>query len=295
MKAHSSDLCVTHVLAALLAITTLSCSRTTDIQEVGQLVGDTMASLDEASGTSTGNFRETSRLGLEKTMSRLEREPLLSDSDLADATCASSPGFGSCSGDVITRNFGSCTVGLATFTGTVTLTWVDGNAGTTCQMDSQNDTITRNPSFTVTGRRGATLTVSKTGTNGQVITRGVSATTYTFSNDGIRRVFTTSGGSTLFDLTTQTTSDITISGQNRASRTLSGGTLRLTNNLSNVTCDVSPNSVTWNSSCNCAVSGSWSGSCSDGKSFSLTISGCGSASMTIGDETEDFTFDRCYS
>ncbi|RME18236.1 MAG: hypothetical protein D6797_00815 [Bdellovibrio sp.] len=45
--------------------------------------------------------------------------------------------------------------------------------------------------------------------------------------------------------------------------------------------------------CYCATSGTWSGSCSDGKSFSLSIQGCGSAVLTLGEDSESLNFDRC--
>ncbi len=268
----------------------------TDISESGQQIGDAMASVDEAGGSSG------SLAILESTRRVYAR---LSPGDLRDswiqsslfpnafaASCSGASTFGSCTSNVITRTLGSCTVGLATFNGTVTLTFVDAASDSTCQMTSSGHSVTRVPSFTVTGRRGATLTVSKTGTSGQVITKG-SGSSFTFTNDGIRRVFT-KDGSTLFDFTTQTTSGITVTGTSRASRTMSGGNLRVTNNLTSVTCDYVPTGVTWVSTCNCPTSGSWSGSCSDGKTTSLAITGCGAGTLTVGSDTEAFTFDRCY-
>jgi hypothetical protein len=102
----------------------------------------------------------------------------------ANATsCRLANTFGTCTNNVITRTFGDCTVGGATFSGTVTLTFDDAASNSTCQMTTAGHSITRVPAFTVTGRRGATLTVSKTGTVGQKITKG-SGSTFTFTNDG---------------------------------------------------------------------------------------------------------------
>jgi hypothetical protein len=53
--------------------------------------------------------------------------------------------------------------------------------------------------------------------------------------------------------------------------------------------------VSWTSSCNCPSSGSWSGSCSDGNSFSISITGCGSANLTLGEESSSVLFDRCHA
>lgn len=269
----------------------------TDIQETGQQVGDVMASIDESggSGGSLGRTEDGARL-----FQRLESQGILSllEENLFPSAYATACGltstFGSCSSNVIVRTFGGCTIGAATLSGTVTLTW--GGSSSSCAMAAATDTVTRVPAFTLTGRRGATLTVSKTGSVGQRLTwdsgKGASKV-FSFTNDGIRRVFT-AAGSTLFDFTTQTTSAITVTGTNRSNRVLSGGSLRVTNNLNSVTCDYAPTSVAWTSTCTCAASGSWSGSCSDGKTSTITLTGCGTATLAIGSDSEDLTFDRCY-
>jgi hypothetical protein len=117
---------------------------------------------------------------------------------------------------------------------------------------------------------------------------------FTYSNDGISRVFTL-GATTLFNQTTTTTSPVTITGGARANRVMSGGNIRVTNNLTSVTCNYVPTSVTWaaSGSCNCPETGSWAGSCSNGKSTTLSITGCGTANYTEGSETTAVTFDRC--
>lgn len=173
-------------------------------------------------------------------------------------------------------------MGGGTFNGTVTLTW--GGTSSNCVLQNPGDTITRVPNFTVTGRRNATLTVSKTGANGHRLTwdSGVNASkVFKFTNDGIRRVFTGPSGTVLFDLTTTTTSQITVTGTARTSRVMNGGTLRVTNNVSGVTCDFSPSSV------------SWSAACSDGKTSVLTHTGCGTANFTLGSTSTAVTLDRC--
>jgi hypothetical protein len=282
-----------------LALGSLSCGDTIssdDVEEIGQQVGDVMASIDESGGSGGGlAMLEATR----RTYARLAPaeiqdswiEALLLPSAHA-ASCATGT-FAACSSNVITRTFSGCTIGTATFDGTVTLTFSDAASDSTCALASSGHSVTRAPNFTVTGRRGATLAVTKTGTNGQVITRG-SGSTFSFTNDGIRRAFTNASGTTTFDFTTQTTSAITVTGTARAARTLSGGSLRVTNNLTQVTCDYVPSSVTWASTCNCPTSGSWSGSCSDGKSTSLSITGCGTGSITVDSTTASFSFDRCY-
>lgn len=242
---------------------------TVDVEETAQQVGDVMASIDESGGNANGSTSLT-RAG----------------------SCASASTYGACAGSTIVRTFNGCTIGGATLTGTVTLTW----SGGTCALGAANDTITRDPSFTLTGRRGATMTVSKTGAFGQRLTwqsgSGVNKV-FAFDNDGIRRVIA-SGSSTLFDFTTTTTSPLIIQGTQRTNRLINAGTLRVANNLTSVTCDFTPVNVTWSATCNCADSGSWDATCSDGTSASVFITGCGTAIFTLGEARQAMNFDRCY-
>jgi hypothetical protein len=70
-------------------------------------------------------------------------------------------------------------------------------------------------------------------------------------------------------------------------------------NLANYSVTLTASNLTWASSCNCAVSGTLTGSVSggrrDGKSASVTITGCGEADVTIDGETDSVTLDRCGS
>lgn len=286
------------LFSALFGLSQCGTVATTDVEETAQQVGDAMAAIDE-SGGSGGTIADLELN--EKTLRRLSpanflesiQDKLISDSYAA--TCALSSTFGTCSANTITRTFGGCTIGSATLTGTVTLTW--GGASSSCVMAAASDYITRSPSFSLTGRRGATLTSVKTGTFGQKITwsSGSGASTvFSFTNDGIRRLFTATSGAITYDFTTTTTSAITITGTSRASRTLSGGGLRVTNNLTSVICDYVPTNVAWSATCSCPSSGSWAGSCTDGKTTTITMTGCGTATYTLGSDTQSVSFDRCY-
>lgn len=268
-----------------------------DIQETAQQIGDVMASVDESSGTTNGTmaFMESQRKFMAVKDKQLPGNiiqdvfSLLTPIKSAQAVACKDTTYSACTSSARTRDLNGCTIGSAVFTGSIALAFND----TACAFDSNGDRVDRTPSFTVTGRRDATLTVSKSGTIGQRITR-VTAGNFTFSNDGIRRVFTASGVD-LFDFTTETTSDITVTGTSRADRVMTGGVLRVTNNNSSVTCDYTPSNVAWSSTCNCASSGSWTGSCSDGKTSSVLITGCGTATITVDDTSENLSFDRCYS
>lgn len=293
--------------SALLLITValISCKKNsetassgTDIQEYGQQVGDVMASIDEAGG-STGTISYNEQFAAEKLFARALSPSTFDFSFITGAqavSCFSGSTFGSCvGGTTLTRTFGGCTVGIVTVTGTVVFVWSNNN---NCVLGATGDSITRTPNFTITGRRGATLTVSKSGSIGQRLTwqsgAGINKV-FAFSNDGIRRVFSISGGDTFLDFTTHTTSDITVTGTLRTNRVINGGSLRVTNNISGNICDYAPSNITWSAGCNCATSGNWSGACTDGTNTALVITGCGTAALTVGSRTENITFDRCGS
>ena len=275
-------------------------SSATDIQETAQQVGDAMASADEAGGGS-GSYASNMQNSIQSTFERYAPDDKPSSHlvaslflPTAEATSCLGYGFGSCSGTSLVRNFNSCTVGSAVLSGDVTFSW--GGGASTCAMTAIGHHVSRSPNFTLSGRRGATLAVSKTGSNGQrveVVSGSGGSRVFAFSNDGINRKFTLPNSTVLFDFTTTTTSNISITGTSRSDRVMDGGALRVTNNLTSVTCDYVPTNVTWASGCNCPTQGSWSGSCSDGKSTTLDITGCGTATYSEGSNTESLTFDRC--
>lgn len=282
---------------------------TADIQESAQQVGDVMASVDEAGG-STGaiaSMKDTEKMqnSVKQTFNRFApnelSENMVAKLFLQDANAAScaGAGFAVCGASApnsIVRSFAGCTVGTAVFSGDVTLTW--GNGSAACSFGGiVSADVTRVPNFTVTGRRGATLAVTRTGSVGQRITLHTAAgvnSVLKFSNDGINRTFT-AASTTLFNQTTATSGDITVTGTSRSNRVMNGGSLNVTNNLTSVVCNYVPTNVTWGGAgtCNCPTNGSWAGSCSDGKTTTLDITGCGTANYTEGGETQAVTFDRC--
>jgi len=288
---------------------------TADIEDTAQQIGDIMASADEAGGTS-GSLASLDKYKFQKTFDRLDETKSSVAANMATAifttaeavTCEASGtgyGFGSCNAGArtITRSFNNCTVGTAVISGDVTLTWSGSAPSSGCTLGGGSpvagDAITRVPNFMVTGRRGATLTVSKSGSVGQKIAyvNGTSPNmVFNFTNDGIRRKFTTPSNAVLFDQTTTVASGtpIVITGNSRSNRKMDTGFLTVTNNLSNVVCNYTPSNVTWNSTtCNCPTQGSWTGSCSNGKSATLLINGCGTGKYTEGDTSSDVIFDRC--
>ncbi|MBU6154827.1 MAG: hypothetical protein KGP28_11040 [Bdellovibrionales bacterium] len=288
-----------------LSATLLSCAKNPDvsnevIDEVAQQVGDVMASMDEIGGsTGTLSQHQKSFLRLQDRLQPAFEFFALTPKAYADS-CISS-GFAMCdvSSRILKRTFSGCTLGLASITGTVSLKWGGTGSGCSLGLPAPGGYITRVPDFTVTGLRGATLSVSRedpTGV-GQRLTyasgNGPSAQ-FKFSSDGIRRVFTLPDGKPLIDLTSSTVQDLTLTGAERSpSRVLSGGVLRVKNNQSDFSCDFIPSNVTWSSNCNCPVSGNWQATCSDGSRSSIRLSGCGTADFTFGLESQTISFDRC--
>lgn len=262
--------------------------------ELGQQVGDSLSSIDEmgGSGGSFSNYILNPKF-IEKHFGTQDRLLDYLIPPVFAATCRESASFSSCSNNQITRTFDECTIGSATFNGEIVLSFDDAATDDTCRMTTNGHSISRNPDFSITGRFGGTFTVNKTGTVGQQITK--TAQGFEFTNDGIRRRFTNAEDEVVFDFTTQTTAAIGITGANRANRVLDGGTLRVTNNKTDVTCDLTPENVTYESGCNCAVSGEWTGTCSNDDEVSIEITGCGTASLTKGASSRSVEFDRCYS
>lgn len=270
-----------------------------DAADMAQTVGDLMASIDESGGSTGSLAYMNSEM---KMIARLapgatEKVTLLSliVPSAEAATCATVPGFGSCTNNVITRNFNGCTIGSATVSGTVTLTFLDGTTDNTCSIGSAGNKIYRAPNFEITTSSGAKLAVVKTGSYGQIMTKAASGQVYNVENDGVNRKLTFNG-TTIMDMTTtiSSTDKLVVTGTSRTGRTLTSGKITITNNLTGKICTLQPSNIQWGSSCNCPTSGSWSGTCDSGTSASLTITGCGTATATLNGSSKSVDFDRCY-
>lgn len=243
--------------------------------ELANQMGDFMASIDDAGqGGNAIGFTELS----------------------PRATCGAST-FGSCSSDAVIRTFGSCSIGGYTLTGTVTLTWPNG---TNCALSTTGQSIRISPNYTIASNNVA-LTSTKTGTHGISLTWTAgtgTAKVFNFSNDGIKRTITYNGEE-IFDITTTTTSNLIINGTTRGSRSLQNtGQIQVVNNLSSETCNFVPSNISWGStSCNCANSGSWVGSCSSTGAVVVNITGCGTANVTYSEDgstkQQTVSLDRC--
>lgn len=263
--------------------------------ELAQQVSDVMSGVDESAG-STGSYAMMNDVSEVKYFaSRIPvnfLDKVFTGSKAFAQSCFGF-GFSTCSGSQIVRDFASCTVGQVTFTGTVTL----GFSNNLCRLDNVNDTVSRNPNYTMTHSSGYSLSVAKVNTTGQLLTLASgtgSNKVFSLANDGVRRTLVRDG-KTLYDVTTLITSAISVTGSSRSNRILNGGTVRLQNNLTSEQCDIVPAAVTWTAGCTCATSGVWEGTCQQKGSYKLTIKSCGTAHLEFDGVAKDITLSRCSS
>ena len=263
-----------------------------DHEEVAHVAGDVMSSFDEAS---QGGAFASRGLPFMRERGVLGPSPwqrvaaaLLPE---AHAAGCSMVVFSTCTAGARSKTFNACSFGTATLSGSVTLTFSDTAA---CSMAEVPDSVTREANFTLTGRRGASLTVSAPG-GGQRITR--TPTGFAFSVLGLNRVLTAADGTKLAELSTRTLSDLSVTGSSRANRVMNGGEIEVKHALRNTTTTLTPEHLAWSSTCNCAVSGKLTGSttAADAKvtAFELELTGCGTAQLTAKGRTRALTFDRC--
>jgi hypothetical protein len=284
------------LLGVAAASAALGCRKTADDEtaQIGAAVGEVMSSLDESSqgGTTTAMLPALPML---RTPDALRgpawRRALDAVFPSAYAAACGDTAFSACSAGARTRTFSACSLGLATLDGTVTLSF---SAAPLCVVLAANDAVTRTADFTLTGLYGGTLAVTSPG-GGQTLTK--TATGFEYSVAGMERVLTGPGGRTLFDVSTRTTAPIVVTGSSRADLVIVSGALEVTHHLAGYKVTLTPSNLAWTATCNCAVSGSLTGTVSggkhDGKSATVTLTGCGDADVTIDGQTDSITLDRC--
>lgn len=283
-------------LLALVVAGAFGCRKRGDdeIDQIGAAVGEMMASLDESSqGSASAAWVPAFPIRRIPDELRAPAWRRAADAILPSAyaaSCAEST-FSACSGGVRSRTFDACSVGLATLDGSVTLTF---NRTAACAVVTDGDAVTRTADFTLTGIYGGTLVVSAPG-GGQTLTR--TATGFEYTVGGMQRVLTGPGGRKLFDITTHTTAPIVVTGSSRSDRVIASGGLEVSHNIAGYKVTLVPHDLTWTAGCNCATSGSLTGTVSggrrDGKSATVEVTGCGEADVTIDGDTESVQFDRC--
>jgi hypothetical protein len=253
-----------------------------------------MSSLDESTqgGTGTAYLPQIPILRTpEQLKSPLWRRLLGSPRPQAYAASCLGTTFSPCSAGARTKTFGDCTLGGATLSGSVSLSFSENPL---CVMVAAGDAVTRTASFTLTGLYGGTLTVTSPG-GGQTLTK--TATGFEYSVAGMERVLMGPGGNTLFDVSTRTTAPIELTGSSRSDLEIVSGALEVTHHLAGYTVTLTASNLAWSAGCNCAVSGTLTGTVSggkhDGKTASVTLTACGEADVTIDGQTDSVTLDRC--
>jgi hypothetical protein len=279
------------VLTVLVAAAATGCRQKDEAEQIGETVGEAMSSLDE----SVAGGGATAMLPLRRMPDAL-RGPLWQramDAVIPSAYAAScwEPTFTACDASgVRTKDFGGCTIGSATLAGTVTLTF----NRPLCVVLTAGDAVTRTANLTLTGAYGGTLEITSPG-GGQTLTKTAAGFDYTVG--GMERVLTGPGGRTLFDVATRTIAPIVVTGSSRADLKIVSGSLEVDHRLAGFKTTLTADNLAWTASCNCATSGTLSGTISggkhDGKSAAVTLTGCGEADVTIDGETKSVELDRC--
>lgn len=260
-------------------------------QELAHVLGDAMGSADEALGSASSVLNSRVPTLSEKLWTQASKAliPFAQIMGTCDSTSVSS-----CSSGVATRTYDSCTFGSLTLNGGVIYEFSD----TDCELGNNNDSVRRVPDFEISGRNGGTIGVSvfNPSSSGQKLTRS-SSTTYDYEVSGLRRYFTDSSSNLTVNYTIQTVSDITITGLLRANRRMTGGTLKITDNITGSETEITPSAVKWSSTCTCASSGSWIGQTTSDtgvtEDFTLTMTSCGQATMKKGTEESSVELERC--
>lgn len=284
----------TLLLAALIVAAAVGCRKRGGDDEIDQIAasaGEVMSGLDE----SVSGGAATAMLPYHRIPDAL-RPPLwrrAMDRVIPRAYAATcwEPAFSACNASgVRTKDFGGCNIGLATLTGTVELTFTRP----ACVAATAGDAVTRTADLTLTGLYGGTLEVTSPG-GGQTLTR--TAAGFEYSVGGMERILTGAGGRTLFDVRTRTITPIVVTGSSRADLKIVSGSFEIDHKLAGYKVTLTADNLTWTSSCNCASSGTLTGTVSggrrDGKSASVVITSCGEADVTIDGETESVSLDRC--
>ncbi|MFL5305110.1 MAG: hypothetical protein ACJ8F1_07840 [Polyangia bacterium] len=259
------------VLMAAVLVPAAGCRKGIDDQgQIGAAVGEVMASADDAANGPTPSAT------LSATAQKAACYPFT---------------FSACTGGVRTETLAACTFGPATIDGSVTLTFSDTGG---CSLAATGASVNRTAEFTVTGPYGGTLTVTSPG-GGQILTRTASG--FEFAVPGMERVLKGPRGNSLFDIGTQTTTPLSITGTSRNDFAIAAGTLLVSHRLAGYSVALTPEDLTWKPTCNCAVAGKLTGKVSgghaDGKSATVTLTGCGTADVDIDGDLESVTLDRC--
>lgn len=266
--------------------------------EVANQLGDVMATIDEAGRGTIAIAYFAPSFDKSSSKNAAVDNLMFALFPQAQAATCNTVEFSTCSANSVLRNFNSCAIGGYTLTGSVAMSWTGGS---NCTLSATSQAIRITPNYSVAANN-MSLSSIKTGTYGSILTWvSGSGTTRVFSydNDGTNRTLS-SNGSVLLSLNTRTVTPISVTGNTRGNRILSSGAnaLEIVNVTSPETCTFQPSSVSWAAAnCNCATVGQWLGSCSVMGTFTMTITGCGTANIAYTENSvaknQTVSLDRC--
>ena len=269
--------------------------------EITQQIGESMAALDEVGGTASGDISKAIKADYERSFARMAPHEKVKKSFIlasliseASAASCSTVNFSACSTAFQkSRSISGCsTVAGGTISGVVLLTF-SGTGAATCTMPAVGDGVVRTASIGVNGLRGAIFGVQNLFPSGQAVSN-TGVATYTFKDTGTSRKFISPNAVTLLNLSTTTPTPLSFSGANRNTRSLTGGTVQILNNINQVSCSFTPTGVAWTAGCNCPTAGSFAATCSDSTSMNVAFTSvCGEVTLTKGTVTSTVILDRC--
>ncbi len=246
--------------------------------EISQIIGDSVISIDEAGGSTSGLLSRATVTAAE------------------DPVKCNAVAFSACSTGIKTKNFNNCVTATVagskgSVSGSLNLTYSDN----TCSMSAVNATVSQAPNVNIKNSKGTQYQVTAL-TTGQTIQRQTLGGVFTFNNTGIKRKIVQPSGAVALDIETRTTAAINFTGNARTNRTISSGTVETKDNLTGKVCTVSPSvAVKWSlAGCNCPSEGEWSGTCSDATTYKILYTNvCGEVVVTKGTEEKIVNIDRC--
>lgn len=215
-------------------------------------------------------------------------------------SCSGRAGNSSCTNGVKSKSYLSCTIEgtYQELEGSVSLTYSDNN----CSLNSLNDEVVRTYDYTrelVTGAIVQTTSEIRQDYEGNSVGGGAKlvkvANGYSLTINGKHKIRKRATGEKVLDISIRTTSPITFTSLDRASRIISGGALVLANNMSEYKITLSPENLQFTGDCCYPTSGSLNLEYSGGVSGSgnVTFTSCGQATVSKDADSFDISFDSC--
>ena len=213
--------------------------------------------------------------------------------------------FTTCQSGTATKTYEQCQQGTKLLQGSLSLNWTGGTSSTACSFGTTTgSSVNMTTQYSVTRDDGVQAQVSTTDSNGLsliwILGTGFvgDPKIYEYSSSGLKRQISYNGF-TYYNRTIITDTNVQINGENRLNRIISGGPIYITDHFKNDHCDMSFDDitqlVTWDSTCNCPITGEASGQCAKTGAVKLKITGCGTGQVTYNLKTSSVIFEKCHA